>query len=60
MRPLRHPRSRAVRGKQAPLPARHTPEDAAQHAARAATMQAAIADAESRRDACTVPVIERM
>ena len=45
---------------QAPLPARHTPEDAAQHAARAATMQAAIADAESRRDACTVPVIERM
>jgi tetratricopeptide (TPR) repeat protein len=44
----------------APLPARHTPEDAARHAARAATMQAAIAEAESRRDACTVPVIERM
>ena len=42
------------------LPARHTPEDAAQHAARAATTQAAITDAESRRDACTVPVIERM
>jgi tetratricopeptide (TPR) repeat protein len=42
------------------LPARHTPEDAAQHAARAATTRAAIADAESRRDACTVPVIERM
>ena len=32
----------------------------AMHAARAATMQAAIADAESRRHACTVPVIERM
>ncbi len=45
---------------QAPLPARHTPEDAAQQAARAATMRAAIAEAESRRDACTVPVIERM
>ncbi|MEI2794769.1 hypothetical protein V8246_03735 [Pseudoxanthomonas sp. F11] len=45
---------------QAPLPARHTPEDAAQQAARAATMGAAIAEAESRRDACTVPVIERM
>jgi len=45
---------------QPPLPARHTPEDAAQHAARAATQQAAIADAGSRRDACTVPVIERM
>ncbi|HEY0861295.1 MAG TPA: hypothetical protein VGE19_10370 [Pseudoxanthomonas sp.] len=44
----------------APLPTRHTPEDAARHAARAATMQAAIAEAESRRDACTVPVIERM
>ena len=44
----------------APLPARHTPEDAARHAARAATMQASIAEAESRRDACTVPVIERM
>lgn len=42
------------------LPARHTPEDAAQHAARAATTRAAITDAESRRDACTVPVIERM
>jgi tetratricopeptide (TPR) repeat protein len=42
------------------LPARHTPEDAAQHAARAATRRAAITDAESRRDACTVPVIERM
>jgi len=42
------------------LPARHTPEDAAQHAARAATTQAAVTDAESRRDACTVPVIERM
>ncbi len=45
---------------QAPLPVRHTPEDAAQHAARAATTRAAIADAEGRRDACTVPVIERM
>ena len=42
------------------LPARHTPEDAAQHAARAETTRAAITDAESRRDACTVPVIERM
>ena len=42
------------------LPARHTPEDAAQHAARAATTQAAVTDAETRRDACTVPVIERM
>ncbi|MBD9436816.1 hypothetical protein IB223_12000 [Pseudoxanthomonas sp. PXM03] len=42
------------------LPTRHTPEDAAQHAARAATTRAAITDAESRRDACTVPVIERM
>nr|WP_298121769.1 hypothetical protein [uncultured Pseudoxanthomonas sp.] len=42
------------------LPSRHTPEDAAQHAARAATTQAAVTDAESRRDACTVPVIERM
>lgn len=42
------------------LPARHTPEVAAQHAARAATTRAAITDAESRRDACTVPVIERM
>ena len=45
---------------QPPLPARHSPEDAAQHTARAATAQAAIAEAESRRDACTVPVIERM
>lgn len=43
-----------------PLPARHTPEDAAAHAARAAALQAAIAEAESKRDACTVPVIERM
>jgi hypothetical protein len=42
------------------LSARHAPEDAAQHAARAATTRAAITDAESRRDACTVPVIERM
>lgn len=42
------------------LPARHTPEEAAQHAARAATTQAAVTDAETRRDACTVPVIERM
>jgi tetratricopeptide (TPR) repeat protein len=42
------------------LPTRHTPEDAAQHATRAATTRAAITDAESRRDACTVPVIERM
>lgn len=45
---------------QPPLPARHSPEDAAQHAARAATAQAAIAEAERRRDACTVPIIERM
>jgi hypothetical protein len=45
---------------QQPLSARHTPEDAAQHAARAATAQAAIVDAETRRDACTVPVIQRM
>lgn len=45
---------------QPPLAARHTPEDAARHAARAATAQAAITEAESRRDACTVPVIERM
>lgn len=45
---------------QPPLPARHTPEDAAQHAARAATTQAAIAEAEAKRDACTVPVIQRM
>lgn len=44
----------------APLPARHTPEDAAQHAARAATQDASIGDAERQRDACTVPVIERM
>lgn len=44
----------------APLPTRHTPEDAAQHAARAATQDASIADAERQRDACTVPVIERM
>lgn len=43
-----------------PLPARHTPEDAAQHAARAAALQAAIAETEARRDACTVPVIQRM
>ena len=42
------------------LPARHTPEEAAQHAARAATTRAAVTDAETRRDACTVPVIERM
>lgn len=42
------------------LPSRHTPEDAAQHAARAATVQASVTEAESRRDACTVPVIERM
>ena len=42
------------------LPARHSPEEAAEHAARAATTQAAITDAERRRDACTVPVIERM
>lgn len=42
------------------LPARHTPEEAAQHAARAATIRAAVTDAETRRDACTVPVIERM
>lgn len=42
------------------LPVRHTPEDAAQHAARAATLQASITEADSRRDACTVPVIERM
>lgn len=45
---------------QQPLPARHAPEDAAQHAARAAALQTAIADAEGKRDACTVPVIERM
>lgn len=45
---------------QPPLAARHTPEDAAQHAARAATAQAGVVDAESKRDACTVPVIERM
>lgn len=44
----------------APLPVRHTPEDAAQHAARAATQDASIGDAERQRDACTVPVIERM
>lgn len=42
------------------LPARHTPEDAAQHAARVATTQAAVVEAENKRDACTVPVIERM
>lgn len=48
------------RAVQAPLPARHTPEDAAQHAALAATQDAAIADAARQRDACTVPVIERM
>ncbi|MEL1265553.1 hypothetical protein [Pseudoxanthomonas putridarboris] len=44
----------------APLPARHSPEDAAEHAALAAAQDAAIADAERQRDACTVPVIERM
>lgn len=43
-----------------PLPVRHTPEDAAQHATRAATLQAAIAETEAKRDACTVPVIQRM
>lgn len=43
-----------------PLPVRHTPEDAAQYAARAATQDASIGDAERQRDACTVPVIERM
>jgi hypothetical protein len=43
-----------------PLPARHSPEAAAQHAAHIATQDAAIADAERQRDACTVPVIERM
>lgn len=47
-------------GVQPALPRRHTPEDAAQHAARVATLQAAISDAEVKRDACTVPVIERM
>ncbi len=45
---------------QPPLPARHAPEDAAQHAARAAALQSAITEAEGKRDACTVPVIERM
>lgn len=44
----------------APLPARHSPEEAAQHAAHAATQDASIAEAERLRDACTVPVIERM
>lgn len=44
----------------APLPPRHTPEDAAQHTARAATQEASIADAARQRDACTVPVIQRM
>lgn len=44
----------------APLSARHSPEEAAQHAARAATREASIADAGRQRDACTVPVIERM
>ena len=48
------------RAVQPPLPARHAPEEAAQHAARAATAQAAIVEAEAKRDACTVPVIERM
>ena len=43
-----------------PLPTRHSPEDAAQRDARAAALQAAIADTEARRDACTVPVIQRM
>ena len=43
-----------------PLPARHSPEVAAQHAAQIATQDAAIAEAERQRDACTVPVIERM
>ena len=43
----------------APLP-RITLQAFCETPAVAATMQAAIADAESRRDACTVPVIERM
>lgn len=43
-----------------PLPARHSLEVAAQHTAQLAEQGAAIAEAERQRDACTVPVIERM
>lgn len=42
------------------LRVRHTPEEAAQHQARVVTVQAAITEAASKRDACTVPVIQRM